>query len=1358
MDEFGHGTHCAGIAAANGTLKGIAPGAYLINARVLDSQGGGYTSWILNGINWAVANGADIISMSLGQFPGNVIQLLNDAVNAAWDSGSMVVVAAGNYGPTEGTISSPGMASKAITVGASDSLNDTTWWSSKGPSTNGIIDPDIIAPGDNILSTFLYNCYKVFSGTSMATPAVAGVAALLRSAYPSTDIDLIRSALISTATDIGRSNFDQGAGLVNAYKAFEYLQNPANYAYPSFSASSPLKLSPNERFDYQLDIYVNQSYTALNVEPSANLASYVSASFIDPSDQSGWIRTSVQLIMPDIPIMGELFIKNGTSIIYSTDIVLEPEQKANDANTGTDAGETFKGAISISTGSSYKGEFHDGDYQDIYAFPVSANHHYRATLSHVTADIDLFVTDENGTIIFVTENQAVMGDSFIFTALTTTHYFVRLITYDCAIYTLKIEDLGTNDPSQIELTGIFDSYAVDKDSNGLYDSLVFAIQVNVTIPGKYDFLYVVSQYRSDYFYNKYYIVRDWVSLYLSKGVTTVELPVDGGIIEQSNYDGSYILSTLLIGNQVTALTVKYMQDVFHTETFNHNQFEPAQDKLVSISYLQENLDGLGGAEIFSIKCDFDFTTSGAYTLELKILDSTQTLTIASLSEQCYIDNPTRTTIFFNCSAYLFRQYANDIIIAGINIWSSKNYFVPIYDTIPASTFVNCESLFDYQINEELLDADSSGLFDTLRIDVMLNLKTAMQIRIDYDNWLFCLSNEQSFAKDSITQSPIVEYLFAGENHLYLEFSITPAALRKLSGPYLLPFISISAPSYKSLIKMHYVTEAYNYSTFDVPSVFISQYLGLEKILTEAGGIKFNFEITSSVAMTAKFEMWVDFHHTMYQNYFYLQENIDLVQGTNNVSLLIGYQELFERKVIADLLISMVKLSSTEGDVLDSINDVAIIYNVDYRDFNAFYDAYIIGFDTTYIDSDNNTLYEGVNITIEVQINKSGIYHCALTLDPISTSDKLYFETTIDYTPGQHNVTFFISARDVVRHFSYLDGRTRIKIKFENSGNGWTDKLYTQYTIQHLSKFDYKLPVLYQDIIQIEPFDENNDNLYDGIKLKLLFNITEEGDYSFNFAFMINIAPTAIALDILNIENSTMIHYTQGCHELTINILSEDLLAIRDLLDYFESELFFLGLFYVSVTDTFGSYYLITETMFSNAFNVSQFDLRGIAEITDVVLTLGDENSGTADCLMVAITINVYKETPVIIFYLTLKYYYYIGEILHSEKYFCFYQDDTPTLGIQSVVFQVSFQDLFLEETPKTFDISAEVSLRDINYNIIDVFYTESQTFELNLITPSTTPTTPTTASTKKHKFPILTSFVVLVIIALVPLLRKKTKY
>ena len=190
-DVIGHGTHCAGIAAGLGVEElgiapGVAPGAKLMNVKVLCNEGWGYDSWVINGIEWAVENGADVISMSLGGPAVNDTDPLAETVNWAVEQGVVVAVAAGNEGPLFFSIDTPGIAEKAITVGACDKWGFLAGFSSRGPTPELRVKPDILAPGVGITSSIPmeYGGVATWSGTSMATPHVAGAAALLLQAHP----------------------------------------------------------------------------------------------------------------------------------------------------------------------------------------------------------------------------------------------------------------------------------------------------------------------------------------------------------------------------------------------------------------------------------------------------------------------------------------------------------------------------------------------------------------------------------------------------------------------------------------------------------------------------------------------------------------------------------------------------------------------------------------------------------------------------------------------------------------------------------------------------------------------------------------------------------------------------------------------------------------------------------------------------------------------------------------------------------------------------------------------------------------------------------------------------------------------
>lgn len=243
MDDNGHGTHVAGIVSASSPeLKGVAPKSTLYAYKVLDANGSGSESDIISAIERVVdpnddgdmSDKLDVVNVSLGSDYGNPNDASAVAVNNASKLGVIFVIAAGNSGyaaPPPGkennyyfngsaTLGSPGTAESAITVGAVDATDILAQFSSKGPNrTTFGIKPEIVAPGMFINSTYLNNTTAALNGTSMATPMVTGVVALLKSIYPLWSAERIKSSLINTAKDIGLSAYKQGGGRVRALKA-----------------------------------------------------------------------------------------------------------------------------------------------------------------------------------------------------------------------------------------------------------------------------------------------------------------------------------------------------------------------------------------------------------------------------------------------------------------------------------------------------------------------------------------------------------------------------------------------------------------------------------------------------------------------------------------------------------------------------------------------------------------------------------------------------------------------------------------------------------------------------------------------------------------------------------------------------------------------------------------------------------------------------------------------------------------------------------------------------------------------------------------------------------------------------------
>jgi type VII secretion-associated serine protease mycosin len=224
-DDNGHGTWVSGIIAANSNdgygMAGISWSAKILPVKIMDREGRGSTADLYAGIRWAADHGADVINMSVGGFPYS--QAVLDAVNYAWGKGVVLVGAAGNNNRREDYY--PASYGNVINVSATQREDEFSHWSSYGPQVN------VSAPGSSVLTTNCYTCtyadhdtwgsHTYISGTSFATPNVAGVVALLQARNPTWTPSQIVSRLYATVDDLGYAGFDEryGRGRVNAYRA-----------------------------------------------------------------------------------------------------------------------------------------------------------------------------------------------------------------------------------------------------------------------------------------------------------------------------------------------------------------------------------------------------------------------------------------------------------------------------------------------------------------------------------------------------------------------------------------------------------------------------------------------------------------------------------------------------------------------------------------------------------------------------------------------------------------------------------------------------------------------------------------------------------------------------------------------------------------------------------------------------------------------------------------------------------------------------------------------------------------------------------------------------------------------------------
>jgi serine protease AprX len=236
-DDNGHGSHVAGIIAGSGVKAagkyvGVAPAASLYIAKVLRGDGSGSMSGVMAGIEWAVLEQkVQVINLSLGgSGPCDGTDALSTLCDeAVQQAGVVVCVAAGNSGPGSSTVGAPGCARFVITIGAVNDNDKMASFSSRGPTADGRVKPDVVLPGVDIVApqaagtsmgTVVVPGYVSASGTSMATPHASGVAALMLQANPALTPGQVKGQMMAATLNIGALPNEQGSGRVDAHRAY----------------------------------------------------------------------------------------------------------------------------------------------------------------------------------------------------------------------------------------------------------------------------------------------------------------------------------------------------------------------------------------------------------------------------------------------------------------------------------------------------------------------------------------------------------------------------------------------------------------------------------------------------------------------------------------------------------------------------------------------------------------------------------------------------------------------------------------------------------------------------------------------------------------------------------------------------------------------------------------------------------------------------------------------------------------------------------------------------------------------------------------------------------------------------------
>jgi len=384
-DDRGHGTHVAGIASGEGDVQGIAPDSEIFAYKSLDEEGTGDIYDIMDGIEQAVDDDADVMVLSLGADGGDPDDILSGAVDEAVQDGVVASVSAGNRGE-DYSVGTPGTSRKAITVGATDKEDNLASFSSKGPvewdDNNMILKPSIVAPGVDIISADLDGGKTSADGTSMSAPIVGGAAALMIQKQDEWTPNQVKSVLMNTAFEMENTGFEVGTGRLNMKNAFQKpsiaTDKPViNFKEVDFSGD------PEESFEVK-NLYDQKLEINLSSQNSRNMFDDKQYSILDLDKQhivlepgeSESINVAVDKNPQEGTYFGEINIKDNKTgfsrsnlVSYnqsSNDVNIDLEEPGKDSNVSGDTEFSFSVETSDEDSGEIKLRLNDTVVDDFY--------------------------------------------------------------------------------------------------------------------------------------------------------------------------------------------------------------------------------------------------------------------------------------------------------------------------------------------------------------------------------------------------------------------------------------------------------------------------------------------------------------------------------------------------------------------------------------------------------------------------------------------------------------------------------------------------------------------------------------------------------------------------------------------------------------------------------------------------------------------------------------------------------------------------------------------------------------------------------------------------------------------------------
>jgi subtilisin family serine protease len=956
-DDHGHGTHCAGIAAGTGgssVYKGVAPSAKLVGVKVLNAWGSGSESTVIAGIDWTVQNkddyGIRTISMSLGRdYNNDGTTPMALACDAAVDAGIVVSVAAGNAGMWGSkTVGDPACAKKVITVGAIGDDMDIAYFSSRGPTADGRIKPEVCAVGVDVTSAEADtgNGYVPHSGTSMSTPHVAGVAALLLEYNPDLAPLEVREILMDTAVDrgvIGPDN-EYGWGAVDAMFALllsvpqehdikvSDLQAP-DYVKPNDTAlvnATVCNIGMNNETDITVELIVNDTVVNNTTIPFVENGTNTSVYFT-------WSAPSIEgmynLTVYAVPVQGENITLNN--------------QKTKRVSV------TSAKPIALFKDRDPWGYASNEEVLLKYGLPYTV---------FTSSDMGSVNLSEYGKIVIASQQPY----PFYFKIEQNRPWFEAYIS-NGSVFELHGAEWSSDDWSGLVMPGGFTSM------------LDLSNDVTVNMPNHVILNYpnVVTTAELDWWN---YATHGWLTNFSIKPIKIItQEPTKNPCLVEFPYGDGYVVAT--------------MQTL---EWAYAHEYSPFLENVILYLPVRQEHDILVGITVPEVLKFNETNIISANVWNIGLLDETDVAvdfiingTVLGSKTIPFIQNGTDTSISFNWTPTAVGWYNVSVYAEPV---SDEDYLINNLATclvhVPEAVLTDVYA--DYGI-----DLDGDGLYNYLAIDVGVNVAEA--------GFYYLYGDIETLNGFYITDASNDTYLSVGKQNITLLFNGIDICRVDLNGPYTLSNLKLRDNYWNTLDKRlkAYNTSFYDSKEFQLPKAMFTDGYNDTGVDTDNDGY-YNYlsiDIGVNISESGYYYWYGELYDDYGDSIAYEGNSTYLENGTQIIQLNFDGFTIRKHKVDGPYYLKYLRLYDDDHVQQDSRHDAYVTSYYDYTEFQPpgaeFNDVYS-DFGEDGEDEGEDELYNYLVINVGVNVRDAGDYQVGGSLYENGTYNSIDYASNTTY--------------------------------------------------------------------------------------------------------------------------------------------------------------------------------------------------------------------------------------------------------------------------------------------------------------------------------------------------------------------------